>query len=40
VGEIEWRYVAAGAFPTKYWNPRVHVAAFALPNYVLDLVEG
>lgn len=40
VGEIEWRYAAAGAFPTKYWNPRVHVAAFALPNYVLDLVEA
>lgn len=40
VGVIEWRYAAVGAFPTKYWNPRVHVAAFALPNYVQDLVDG
>ena len=39
-GEIEWRYAAAGAFPTRYWNPQVHVAAFALPNYVRDLVEA
>lgn len=40
VGEIEWRYASAGAFPTRYWNPQVHVAAFALPNYVQDLVEA
>lgn len=40
VGDIEWRYAAAGAFQTHYWNPQVQVAAFALPNYVQDLVEG
>jgi spermidine synthase len=36
---IERRYEEAGAFSTRYWNPCVHVAAFALPNYVRDLVE-
>ena len=30
----------AGCFPTRYWRPDVHVAAFALPNYVRELVEG
>ncbi|HKA47412.1 MAG TPA: polyamine aminopropyltransferase [Methyloceanibacter sp.] len=38
--EIERRYSKAGAFPTRYWRPDVHVAAFALPNYVRELVEG
>jgi len=37
---IERRYADAGAFPTRYWRPDVHVAAFALPNYVRELVEG
>jgi spermidine synthase len=37
---IEHRYAEAGCFPTRYWRPDVHVAAFALPNYVLELVEG
>jgi len=35
---IEHRYAEAGAFPTRYWRPDVHVAAFALPNYVRDLI--
>ncbi len=39
-GRIERRYQKAGAFPTKYWRPDVHVAAFALPNYVRNLVEA
>jgi len=38
--KIEQRYSKAGAFPTRYWRPDVHVAAFALPNYVRELVEG
>ena len=38
--KIERRYKKAGSFPTRYWRPDVHVAAFALPTYVLDLVEG
>lgn len=38
--KIERRYEEAGAFPTRYWRPDVHVAAFALPNYVRELVEG
>ena len=29
--KIERRYDKAGAFPTRYWRPDVHVAAFALP---------
>lgn len=37
---IEHRYAEAGAFRTNYWRPDVHVAAFALPNYVRELVEG
>lgn len=37
---IERRYQKAGAFPTRYWRPDVHVAAFALPTYIRDLVEG
>ena len=32
--KIERRYEKAGAFPTRYWTPDVHVAAFALPTYV------
>jgi spermidine synthase len=39
-GKIERRYAKAGSFPTRYWRPDVHVAAFALPTYVLELVEG
>jgi spermidine synthase len=39
-GKIERRYDKAGAFPTRYWRPDVHVAAFALPTYVRELVEG
>jgi spermidine synthase len=38
--KIERRYDKAGAFPTRYWRPDVHVAAFALPTYVRELVEG
>jgi spermidine synthase len=30
----------AGAFETRYWRPDVHVAAFALPPYVRELVKG
>ena len=37
---IERRYEKAGAFPTRYWRPDVHVAAFALPTYVRELVES
>jgi spermidine synthase len=38
--KIERRYAKAGAFPTHYWRPDVHVAAFALPTYVRELVEA
>lgn len=38
--KIAKRYEKAGAFPTRYWNPEVQVAAFALPNYVRNLVEA
>jgi spermidine synthase len=38
--KIAKRYERAGSFPTRYWRPDVHVAAFALPTYVRELVEG
>jgi len=38
--KIERRHDKAGAFPTRYWRPDVHIAAFALPPYVRELVEG
>jgi len=38
--KIERRHRKAGSFPTRYWSPEVHVAAFALPPYVQDLVEA
>ena len=38
--KIERRHKRAGGFPTRYWSPEVHVAAFALPSYVRELVEG
>jgi spermidine synthase len=38
--KIERRYEKAGSFPTRYWRPDVHVAAFALPNYVSELIEA
>jgi spermidine synthase len=38
--KIQWRYEKAGSFPTRYWRPDVHVAAFALPTYVRELVEA
>jgi spermidine synthase len=36
---IAARYQRAGSFATRYWTPEVHVAAFALPRYIADLVE-
>ena len=32
------RYRKAGRFPTKYWTPEVHVAAFALPRFIAEKV--
>ena len=32
------RYRKAGSFATKYWTPEVHVAAFALPRFIADVV--
>ena len=26
----------AGRFPTKYWTPEVHKAAFALPRFIVE----
>ena len=37
--KIERRYKKAGGFPTRYWRPDIHLAAFALPNYIRELVE-
>jgi spermidine synthase len=35
---IAARYRKAGSFPTKYWTPQVHVAAFALPRFIAETV--
>jgi spermidine synthase len=39
VRTIADRYKKAGRFPTKYWTPEVHVAAFALPRFIAEKVE-
>lgn len=39
VATIEQRFKASG-IKTRYYTPAVHVAAFALPQYVLDAIEG
>jgi spermidine synthase len=38
VKTIAGRYKKAGSFPTKYWTPEVHVAAFALPRFIAEKV--
>ncbi|MCC6776380.1 MAG: polyamine aminopropyltransferase [Hyphomicrobiales bacterium] len=38
VDTIAARYRKAGAFPTRYWSPDVHVAAFALPRFIAEKV--
>jgi spermidine synthase len=38
VETIAQRYDAAGRFPTKYWTPEVHCAAFALPRFIAEHV--
>jgi spermidine synthase len=38
VRTIADRYDRAGRFPTKYWTPEVHVAAFALPRFIAEKV--
>jgi spermidine synthase len=38
VRTIAKRYDKAGRFPTRYWTPEVHVAAFALPRFIADKV--
>jgi spermidine synthase len=34
------RYAAAGHFPTRYWTPEVHRAAFALPRFIAEAIEA
>jgi spermidine synthase len=38
VAAIAARYKKAGRFPTRYWTPEVHVAAFALPRFIAEVV--
>ena len=38
VKTIADRYRKAGRFPTKYWTPEVHAAAFALPRFIAEKV--
>ncbi|MFL6798473.1 MAG: polyamine aminopropyltransferase [Xanthobacteraceae bacterium] len=35
---IAERYRKAGSFPTQYWTPEVHAAAFALPRFIADCI--
>ena len=39
VQTIAQRYRKAGSFKTKYWTPEVHVAAFAQPRFIAELVD-
>ena len=39
VRTIAARYRKAGSFRTKYWTPEVHVAAFALPRFIANIVR-
>jgi spermidine synthase len=32
------RYRQAGRFPTRYWTPEVHQAAFALPRFIAERI--
>jgi spermidine synthase len=38
VKTIAQRYRKAGSFTTQYWTPDVHVAAFAQPRFIADVV--
>jgi spermidine synthase len=40
VETIAERYAAAGRFPTRYWTPEVHKAAFALPRFIVECVAA
>jgi spermidine synthase len=40
VRTIAQRYSRAGRFPTRYWTPEVHVAAFALPRFIAETVAA
>jgi spermidine synthase len=38
VKRLAKRYRRAGGFPTKYWTPEIHAAAFALPRFIADII--
>jgi spermidine synthase len=40
VKTLKAHYRRAGGFPTKYWTPEVHAAAFALPRFIADAVAS
>lgn len=37
--EIRRRHQAAGSFATRYYNPEIHLASFAVPQFVRDLMD-
>ncbi len=39
VEQLAQRFAAA-SIKTRYYNPAIHVASFALPQYILDALEG
>jgi spermidine synthase len=40
VDTLAERYAAAGKFPTRYWTPEVHKAAFALPRFIAEKADA
>lgn len=38
--EVGDRYERAGSFPTHYWTPEVHVAAFRHPRFIQELLSS
>ncbi len=38
--EIKRRHQAAGAFGSRYYNPEMHLASFALPQFIRDVMAN
>jgi spermidine synthase len=38
VKTVAARHRRAGSFPTRYWTPEVHAAAFALPRFIAEAI--
>ena len=40
VRTIAGRYRKAGGFATRYWTPELQAGAFALPRFIVELVDA